>query len=66
MLNGEYDSIFPLETSQRPLFRMLGTSEEDKQHLTYPTGHSVPRSDIIKETLAWLDRYFGPVRRVRD
>jgi hypothetical protein len=23
-------------------------------------GHSVPRTQLVKETLAWLDRYFGP------
>jgi hypothetical protein len=25
-------------------------------------GHYVPRNQVIGETLAWLDRYLGPVR----
>jgi hypothetical protein len=26
-------------------------------------GHSVPRADMVKESLAWLDRYLGPVAK---
>jgi hypothetical protein len=33
----------------------------DKRRLIYPGGHSVPRTEMIKESLLWLDRYFGPV-----
>jgi eukaryotic-like serine/threonine-protein kinase len=61
MLNGEHDFFFPSETSQRPMFELLGTPPEHKKQMTYPRGHSVPRTDMIKETLAWLDRYLGPV-----
>jgi len=25
------------------------------------TGHNIPRPDLIRETLDWLDRYLGPV-----
>ena len=61
MLNAELDFCFPAETSQRPMFELLGTPEEHKRQLTYSRGHSVPRAEMIKETLAWLDRYLGPV-----
>ena len=61
MLNGELDFFFPAETSQRPMFELLGTPAEHKQRLTYPRGHTVPKTDLIKESLAWLDRYLGPV-----
>ena len=61
MLNGEFDFYFPSETSQRPMFELLGTSPEHKKRLTYPRGHSVPCTEMIKETLAWLDRYLGRV-----
>jgi hypothetical protein len=27
------------------------------------TDHIPPRNDYIKETLAWLDKYLGPVER---
>jgi hypothetical protein len=26
-------------------------------------GHFIPRPLVIRETLEWLDRYLGPVRR---
>ena len=59
MLNGKYDFFFPYETSQRPFFEMLGTGKEDKRIIAYERGHSVPRTQVVKETLAWLDRYLG-------
>ncbi len=63
MLNGRYDFLFPFETSQVPMYQFLGTPEEHKVHKDYETGHSIPRNEEIKETLNWLDRYLGPVRR---
>ena len=60
MLNGEYDDYFPLETAQKPLFRLLGTAQADKKMIVYPSGHLVPRVEFMKETLAWLDKYLGP------
>lgn len=61
MLNGELDFFFPVETSQKPMFELLGTPAEHKRRLTFPGGHSVPRAETIKQTLAWFDRYLGPV-----
>jgi len=61
ILNGELDFFFPAETSQRPMFELLGTPAADKKRLVFPGGHSVPRTEMIKESLAWLDRYLGPV-----
>ena len=63
MLNGRYDFLFPFETSQIPMYRFLGTPEEHKVHKVYETAHFVPRNEEIKETLNWLDRYLGPVKR---
>jgi dienelactone hydrolase len=62
MLNGEYDNYFPVETAQKPMFRLLGTQPDDKKMIVYPSGHLVPRVEFMKETLAWLDRYLGPVQ----
>jgi dipeptidyl aminopeptidase/acylaminoacyl peptidase len=62
MLNGEYDTIFPYETSIKPLFDLLGTPEEHKELKLYETDHIPPRNEFIKEILAWLDRYLGPVK----
>ena len=61
ILNGELDFFFPLESSQRPMFELLGTPAEHKKRLIFPGGHSVPRTEMIKESLAWLDQYLGPV-----
>ena len=61
MLNGKYDFFFPYETSQVPFFELIGTRKEDKKLFLSETSHFVPRTDLIKETLAWLDRYLGPV-----
>jgi dienelactone hydrolase len=61
ILNGELDFFFPAETSQRPLFELLGTPDEHKRRVVYPGGHSVPRPEMMRESLAWLDTYLGPV-----
>ena len=62
MLNGRYDSFLPVETSSRPMFDLLGTRAQDKQLKLYETEHIPPVNELIKETLAWLDRYLGPVK----
>ena len=65
MLNSRYDFIFPVESSQLPMLRMLGTPEKDKRHVIYDTAHNLMlmRNEVIREVLDWLDRYLGPVRR---
>jgi pimeloyl-ACP methyl ester carboxylesterase len=62
ILNGELDFFFPAQTSQKPMFELLGTAPADKKRLVFPGGHSVPRTEMIKESLDWLDRYLGPVK----
>ncbi len=63
MLNGKYDVFCPPETSSQPMFDLLGTPSEDKRIIFYETDHIPPRTEYIKETLAWLDKYLGPVSR---
>ena len=62
MLNGHFDFFYPPETSQEPMFRLLGTPKEQKRRVVYETGHNIPRNELIKETLDWLDQYLGPVK----
>ena len=63
MVNGRYDFIFPLETSQAPLFRLLGTLPKDKRHVVLDSAHDIlSRPETVREILDWLDRYFGPVK----
>ena len=63
MVNGRYDYTFPLETSQDPLFRMLGTPVAEKSHVVLDTPHDVTqqRATLIRVVLNWLDRYLGRV-----
>jgi eukaryotic-like serine/threonine-protein kinase len=62
MLNGKYDMFFPVETSEKPMFAFLGTAPEDKKSIIYESGHLVPRTDFMRETLNWFDKYLGPVK----
>jgi hypothetical protein len=55
------DFFYPYETSQAPMFRLLGAPEKDKRHVVLDSGHIPPKNEFIKETLDWLDRYLGPV-----
>jgi dipeptidyl aminopeptidase/acylaminoacyl peptidase len=64
MINGRYDSVFPVEMAQQPLYRSLGTAEEEKRHLLFDVGHSIPRprQESIREVLSWLDHQLGPAK----
>jgi dienelactone hydrolase len=62
MLNGRFDHYFPVETSQKPFFRLLGTPPAQKRQVIADGGHFVPRNQLIGESLDWLDRYLGPTR----
>ena len=59
MLNGKYDFFFPYESSQIPMYNLLGTASTDKKHIISETTHFFPREEFIKETLTWLDKYLG-------
>jgi len=63
MLSGRYDQIYPLDSSQIPLFHLLGTPAKDKKQVIFEGGHGeFPHPDAIRESLSWLDKYLGPVR----
>jgi hypothetical protein len=63
MLNGRYDHTFLLEISVIPAYELLGTPKIDKVMKIYETSHYIPKSDLVKESLNWLDKYFGPVEK---
>jgi len=64
LLAGRNDFYYPVETSQDPLFELLGTPPEHKRHVVFEgAGHVPPRLEVIREILNWLDRYLGPVSR---
>jgi dienelactone hydrolase len=58
MLSGEFDSIVPLENARR-YFELIGTQAPEKKHVIASGGHFVPREELIRETLDWLDAHFG-------
>ena len=62
MINGRYDSIQTYETEIKPMFDLLGTPDEHKELKLYESDHIPPRNEFIRQILAWLDRYLGPVK----
>ena len=62
MLNGKHDPIFPPETHQKPIFDLIGTQPEHKKHVLFDATHlPLPRAPMLKEIIAWLNKYQGPV-----
>jgi hypothetical protein len=59
MVNGRFDHSYPAETSQKPMFRLLGTPPKNKRHVVFEAGHIPPKDLMMKEILDWLDRYQG-------
>ena len=63
MVNGAYDSILPVTTSQEPMWQRLGTAPAQKRHIVFNAGHAVTvpevRNDLVREVLSWLDSYLG-------
>jgi eukaryotic-like serine/threonine-protein kinase len=65
-VGGESDFHFgPPEVTRRPIFDLLGTPDEHKRFAMLEGGHIPDWTEVIRETLDWLDRYQGPVVRGR-
>jgi DNA-binding SARP family transcriptional activator/formylglycine-generating enzyme required for sulfatase activity/predicted esterase len=62
LFSGEFDPMVPRGNAER-YFALLGTPPSEKRHVIAIGGHFIPRPLVIRETLEWLDRYLGPVRR---
>ncbi len=63
ILNGRYDTGFPVETSAKPLLELLGTPKKDKALVLFDGGHVPPMDSKLKKVIIdWLDRYFGSVQ----
>jgi len=59
LLSGEFDSIMPVANA-RHYFQLLGS--EEKKHVVTQGVHFVPRTELIRESLDWLDTYLGEPR----
>jgi DNA-binding winged helix-turn-helix (wHTH) protein/dienelactone hydrolase len=57
MVNGQQDFMYPVESSQIPLFRLLGVPPADKRHVLFDSGHVPHGTAVIKTILDWLDQY---------
>jgi hypothetical protein len=62
MLTGRDDFVRPVATHQLPMLRLLGPPDEQKKLVALDGGH-IPSdmNEAIREALAWLDRWLGPV-----
>jgi len=63
MLNGRYDLLYPAKSDQLPMFRLLGTPENQKRYVLFDAGHILSQQNDMKETLTWFDRYLGATGR---
>ncbi|MDQ1348294.1 MAG: eukaryotic-like serine/threonine-protein kinase, partial [Acidobacteriota bacterium] len=64
LLNDRLDTFFPVEESQLPFLHLLGTPEKDKKYVVFESTHGgMPIRELIRESLDWLDKYLGPVKR---
>ena len=59
MLSGRFDYYYPTVSSQEPLFRLLGTPAEHKRRVEYEAAHNIPRNEMIKEVVGWMEKYWG-------
>jgi formylglycine-generating enzyme required for sulfatase activity/predicted esterase len=62
MIGGKNDPQSPVETYQRPILGLLATPPEDKKMYVFDGAHApTDWNATVREILAWLDRYLGPI-----
>jgi pimeloyl-ACP methyl ester carboxylesterase len=59
MINGRFDYLLGPESQER-IFDLLPEGNKDRQLID--SGHLMPRADLLRLTLPWLDEHFGSVR----
>jgi dienelactone hydrolase len=59
LLNGRFDFFYPIDSSQLPMFDLFRPPAGQKRRVVYDTGHNIPRPELIRESLEWLDKYLG-------
>jgi formylglycine-generating enzyme required for sulfatase activity/dienelactone hydrolase len=63
MIGGKNDPQSPVEIYQRPILEMLGTPPGDRKLYVFDGAHAPTDWDAtVREIVAWLDRYLGPVK----
>jgi len=59
MVNLSADYYYPIETSVKPFYTLLGGAPKD-MIVIEGAGHYTPRKRIYSETLDWFDRFPAP------
>jgi hypothetical protein len=59
MLSGRYENQICIKS----MFDLIGTPEKNKKLVLFESHHIPPHNELVKEVLAWLDQYLGPVER---
>ncbi len=63
MVNSKQDMFFPMNSSQIPMFELLGTDTERKLHNVYDvSSHIIPRNILSRDIKYWLDTYLGEIK----
>jgi hypothetical protein len=57
MINGRFDSIFPISLCIEPFYNALGAEVGQKKLVLFDTDHIPPRDGMVAETLKWFDKY---------
>lgn len=60
LISGKFDWIF---LGKDAMMRLLGAPAADKRAVLVETSHDVSekRSDVVREVVAWLDKYLGKI-----
>jgi dienelactone hydrolase len=53
MMNGTSDQVFPVETSQKPLFADLGSLQ--KKHILFSADHIIDAHEVFNTMTEWLE-----------
>ena len=61
-------SISSIQSTPRrlPMFNLFQPPNGQKRRVVYDTGHNIPRPELIRESLEWLDKYLGQTIGVGD
>jgi pimeloyl-ACP methyl ester carboxylesterase len=63
MISGLYDAVFPVESSQMPMYRHLGSPDKQIKHIE--GGHFPPVDESVKFANEWLRSRMGAGRTAK-
>ena len=60
MLNGRFDYLLPDREFAGAAVRAPRHPAEHKRRVVYEASHTIPRNEMIKEVVNWMEKYWGP------